>query len=122
MSFLGHLFRRTKKAASSSDGEQAVLLHLDGSSLPDEVYPEYDLATLEDRIQAELAGKGLGEYDGSEFGPGGTTLYLYGPDAERLCALIQPILTAYPLCRNSRVVIRKGGPRAPQREIHVPAD
>jgi len=38
MSFLNRLFRRTKKAGSVGGEEQAVLVHLDGSSLPAEVY------------------------------------------------------------------------------------
>jgi hypothetical protein len=120
MSFLKRLFQKPEKASPNPTAEQAVLVYLDGSSLPDEVYEQNDLATIEDRIIAALAGKGLGEFDGNEIGPGGATLYLYGPEAERLFALIEPVLTAYPLCRNARVVIRKGGPGAPQREILLP--
>ena len=82
---------------------------------------QYDLATIEDRIVAALEGKTLGEFDGNEIGSGGTTLYLYGPDAEQLFALIEPLLAAYPLCQNARVTIRKGGPGAPQREVLLPA-
>ena len=84
------------------------------------MYQQCDLATIEDRIVAALAGTGLGEFDGNEIGPGETTLYLYGADAERLFAHLEPILTAYPLCRNARVVIRKGRPGAPQREVRLP--
>ncbi len=121
MGFLKRLFQRTGKPATARGAEQAVLVYLDGSSLPDDVYANCDVATLEDHIRAALAGTGLGEYDGNEFGPGETTLYLYGPDAERLLTLIQPVLTGYPLGRNARVVIRKGGPGAPQRELRLPA-
>jgi len=70
MSFLNRLFRRTKKAGSVGGEEQAVLIHLDGSSLPPEVYEQNDIATISDRILAALKGKGLGEYDGDEIGQG----------------------------------------------------
>ena len=121
MSFLDRLLRRTEKAGSVRGNEQAVLVHLDGSSLPAEVCEQNDIATIEDRIIAALAGKGLGEYDGNEIGigTGEATLYLYGPDAEALFALVEPVLAGYPLCRNARVVIRKGGPGASQREIRL---
>ena len=90
--------------------EQAVLVHLDGQGLSAEVYERYDLVTIDDQLTAVLEGKGLGDYDGDEIGEGGATLFLYGPDAERLFAAIEPTLRAYPLCRNARVVIRRGGP------------
>ena len=119
MSFLKSLFG-SKPSNSAKGDEQTVLIYLDGSTLPDEVYQQHDLATIEDRLVAALANTGLGEFDGNEIGGGETKLYLYGPDAERLFAHLEPILTAYPLCRNARVVIRRGRPGAPQREVQLP--
>lgn len=101
--------------------EQAVLVYLDGVGLPNEVYAEYDLATLEDRLEAIVRDAALGEYDGHEFGPTDVTLFFYGTDAERLRAGIEPVLSAYPLCRGARVVVRYGGPGAAQREFRVAA-
>lgn len=120
MSFLKRFFHPTEKVSSTQPVEQAVLIHLDGTNLSEEIYEQNDLSTIEDRLIAALAGKGVGEFDGNETGPSGTTLYLYGPDAERLFSLIEPVLLGYPLCRNARAVIRKGGPGAPQREVHLP--
>ncbi len=68
--------------------EHAVLIHLDAVGLPDEIYAEYDLATLEYQLIERIHPGGLGEYDGNELGPGVATVYLYGPDAERLFAAI----------------------------------
>jgi hypothetical protein len=104
------------KAAAPS---QAVLVHLDGQGLPDEVYEEHDLATLEDQLGAAIDAGGLGEYDGNDVGDEGATLYMYGPDAERLFAAIEATLRAYPLCKNARVVVRAGGPGAPEREVQL---
>lgn len=63
--------------------------------------------------------EGLGIFDGNGVGPGEATLFMYGPDAERLFAGIEKTLRAYPLCQNARVVIRKGGPGAEEREIRL---
>ena len=104
------------KAAAPS---QAVLVHLDGQGLPDEVYEEYDLATIEDQLRAVIDAGGLGEFDGNDVGEEGATLYMYGPDAERLFVAIEATLRAYPLCKNARVVIRAGEPGAPEREVRL---
>jgi hypothetical protein len=100
--------------------EQAVLVYLDGATLPDSVYERFDLATLEDQLTTIINEKHLGVFDGNEFGPTGTTLFMYGPDAKALISGIENILRSYPLCQNSRVVVRLGGPGAPTDEIRLP--
>jgi hypothetical protein len=99
--------------------DQAVLVYLDGTGLPDAVYERYDLATLEDRLSEALARQGTGEFDGNEIGPGETTLFMYGADAEKLFATIEPLLRAYPLCKGARVVIRAGEPGSPERQLRL---
>jgi len=117
MNFLDKLFR--KKAPKN---EQAVFVYLDGQSLPDEVYEEYDLATLEDDLSEVLEKGSLGKLDGNEFGPDEAVLFMYGPDAEAMFSGIEATLRAYPLCRNARVIIRQGHSGAPQPEIRLPRD
>ncbi len=95
------------------------MVYLKGTGLPDPVYRECDLATLEDRLVEAIERGRLGEFDGIEIGVGGATLFMYGPDAERLFTGIQPVLRAYPLCTGARVVIRYGGPRARQRQVEL---
>ena len=92
----------------SSPNEQAVLVHLDATGLPDAVYENCDLATLEGQLESAIASASVGEYDGNESGPAETTLYMYGPNAEALFSSVEPVLRAYPLCQNARVVIRMG--------------
>ena len=104
----------------SSPNEQAVLVYLDGKSLPKAVYENYDLATLEDQLIDAIESQSLGEFDGNEIGPGESILYMYAPNAEALFTGIEPILRAYPLCQNARVVVRYGGPRSQVREITLP--
>ena len=94
-----------------------VLVYLDASGLPDVVYETFDIATLEDSLIGVIKREGLGVYDGHEFGPTEVVLFMYGPDAERLFAGIELTLRGYPLCRNAKVVIRRGPPGAPEREL-----
>ena len=104
--------------AAAAHHSQAVLIYLDGTGLSDEIYAECDVSTLEDQIIAAVAG--VGEYDGNEFRETETVLFVYGADAEAAFAALEPTLRSYPLCRNARVEIRKGGPGAAQRELRLP--
>ena|SRR5690349_22740189 len=101
------------------DEAQSILVHLDGTGLPDQVYRDFDLATLEDLLVAVMEKNKLGEFDGNEVGVGGATLFMYGPDADRLFAGVEQTLRDYPLCTGARVVIRYGGPGARQRQIDL---
>lgn len=120
MSILQRFFgKRRASPEPIGASTQAVLVHLDGQGLPDDVYQDNDLATLEDQLRQAIEAGGLGEFDGNEVGPTETTLYMYGPDAERLFAGIESTLRAYPLCKNARIVVRCGGPGANQREVRL---
>jgi hypothetical protein len=107
-------------ASVNSPNEQAVLVYLDGKGLPKEVYKKYDLATLEDQFIEAIEAQSLGEFDGNEMGPDEAALFMYAPNAETLFKGIEPILLAYPLCRNARVIVRYGGPGSQAREITLP--
>ena len=107
------------KTCTGQTEEQAVIVYLAGTGLSDEIYQDYDLATLEDRLVDAVADSASGEYDGNELSADGTTLYLYGPDAETLFAAVEGTLRGYPLCQNARVVIRHGPPGSPGREVMI---
>ncbi len=97
--------------------QQAVTVHLRGSGLPDEIYEKYDVGTLQDQLREVIGMNGVGEFDGNEFGPEETTLYMYGADAERLFQVVEPVLRGYPLCAEGFAVIRCGPPGSPEREV-----
>lgn len=115
------LFRRLlgKKdvVQQSARVDQAVIVHLDGIGLPPEIYEKCDVSTLEDQLIEIIDAGRLGEFDGNEFGPEEVTLFMYGPDAERLYAAIAETLLAYPLCRGAKVEIRYGAPGARTRVV-----
>jgi hypothetical protein len=85
---------------------QSAVIYLDPVSLGQQIYGQFDLATLEDRLQAALASSNAGVVEGNEFNPGETLVFLYGEDAEALFAAAEPVLRDYPLCRGARVELR----------------
>lgn len=93
--------------------QQAVLVHLDATELPDEFWQ------LNERLYDELERSGIGEFDGNEIGDGEATLFAYGSDADRLFKVMEPILRSYSLCQNARVELRKGEPGSPQTELQL---
>lgn len=63
---------------------------------------------------------GAGEFDGDEFGQGECTLFMYGPDADRLFAAIEPLLKSSPLASGGYAVKRYGEAGDPNaREVRV---
>lgn len=122
MGFLSRLFRLGTHSIDPEEDQEYVLVHLDGTSLPDDVYEHCDVWTISERLEAVLRQEGLGDYDGHETRRTETTLFMYGPDAERLYGGIEGVLRDYPLCRNARVVIRRGDLGAPERELRLPRD
>jgi hypothetical protein len=82
---------------------------LDGTSLPSDVYEQYDTVTLEEQLSEALGD--LAECDGAEHGDRETRIYLYGSDAEAMFKAVEPILLAYPLAASAHVALRFWKPR-----------
>ena len=102
---------------SVNNQEQAVIVYI-SNQLPKDIYDNYDLSTIEDKLIERIENDKVGEFDGHEIGFGDerAVLYMYGPDAEKLFASIKSELSNYPLTKKSRVIIRYGGPGTEQRE------
>lgn len=93
---MGMLDKLLRKKAPAP--QECVLIYLDGVNLPDKVYEENDLSTLEDLLIEAINENDAGELDGNETGPETTTIFTYGPDANRLYAAMEDVLKTYPLC------------------------
>ena len=52
------------------------------------------LFELEDQLEKAISEAKVGEYDGNEIAVDGSdgSLYMYGPDADRLFAVVEPII------------------------------
>ncbi len=70
------------------------------------------LLDVEEELEAALTGAGVGELDGNEVAVdlSDGSLYMYGPDAEALFAVVRPILAGAACLRNTRVTLRFGPP------------
>ena len=63
---------------------------------------------LEKKLEAAINDANVGEFDGNEVATDGSagTLYMYGPDADRLFETIRPVLGACPFMRGARITLR----------------
>src|SRR4051812_44985689 len=110
MGFLSRLFSRPAQPSAPTAGEHAVIVSipLSGDSFGTEAEREGCFA-VEDRLRDAVAGAGAGEVDGHEFGEGKCTVYMYGPDADRLFSAAEPVLRTDGLRAGTTVVKRYGG-------------
>ena len=86
---------------------QQIRLILDGVSLPDAVYEEYDVSGLDDAIYDVDESGELFEIDGSDYGPETVTYYIHCDNAEALWLRIKDAVTNYPLCSGAMVQFLK---------------
>lgn len=95
--------------------DHAVLVHLP--------YAGKDLSPLfaiEDELMLAIQTMPeVGELDGNDVGQGEATLYLYGPDADRLFAAIEPVLRGGSFPPGSVAVKRYGPPGSPEEKIEL---
>ncbi len=115
MGFFSRLFGN--KTQDSSSGDHAVIVHFD--------YGSTDLAplfALEEQLEQAINDAGVGEFDGNEVAVDGSdgSLYMYGPDADRLFATVRPVLERSTAIRNAVATVRYGPPRDDVRSTKVP--
>ncbi|TGQ17163.1 MULTISPECIES: hypothetical protein [unclassified Mesorhizobium] len=101
--------------------EQAVIVYLllsgDRFGTPQE---RQSIQVLEDQLHQAVSDAGVGEFDGDEFGGGRCTLYLYGPDAEKLFIAIEPVLKSSSAAVGGYVIKRFGAATDPNaKEVRV---
>ena len=111
------MFRRKRQAAGAHadiPSDQAVLVQI---ALPTD--GEIGLDEIEDPLIEAIDRAGVGEFDGNEIGPDGATLYMYGPDADRLFSAVEPVLRSASLPAGSHAVVRYGGPGAEARRVEL---
>jgi hypothetical protein len=93
--------------------EHAVIVHFDYTA--DSLDPLHD---LEEQLEEAIATAGVGEFDGNEIAVdlSDGSLYMYGPDADALFAVVRPLLVAADCLCNARVTLRYGPAEAGLRE------
>jgi hypothetical protein len=85
--------------------EHAVIALFDYTA--DSLDPLYD---LEEQLEAAITSAGVGEFDGNEIAVdlSDGSLYMYGPDADALFAVVRPLLAGADCLRGTRVRLRYG--------------
>ena len=65
---------------------------------------------FEEKLEKAVNESGLGDYDGNELAVDGSdgTLYMYGPDADKLFAFVKPYLDSAPMLKDIEVTLRYG--------------
>jgi hypothetical protein len=110
------LFRRIRQRVGDGapSPDQAVLVHIAGP-----MHYGIGLGDLEDALIEAIERADVGEFDGNELGPEDATLFMYGPDADHLFAVIEPVLWRAALPAGSHATVRYGEPGAEQRRIDL---
>jgi hypothetical protein len=100
---------KQSRGEESSDEEEAVIatIRLCSGEMGDKE-ERTRILELEHQLSAAIEKSSTGELDGNEFGGGNCTIYMYGPSAERLVAVIWPILKAFRAPLGSYVLTRCG--------------
>lgn len=102
--------------------EQAVILYLKVSNRAFGSGEEASLIhSFEDKLEQTIKEKGLGEFDGDEFGEGYATLYMYSADARALYQGIAGAIEGFRPHPGSYVILRYGPPGARQEKKRLPA-
>jgi hypothetical protein len=103
--------------AANRPVQQALMVTIalvDGRPDSQEVKSVYK---MEDELSKAIEHSRAGEYDGSEIGKGTFTMYMYGPSADKLFEVVQPVLAKYRFAPGSRAVKRYGDPGAEEQSI-----
>jgi hypothetical protein len=101
--------------------EQAVIAHLKLSGAGFGAMGDVKACQeLEDRLEQEIVRARTGEMDGNEIGGGECTLFMYGPDADKLFLSIERSLRASKMAKGGWVLKRYGDVNDPKaREVKV---
>ena len=82
--------------------------------------PDLDpLFALEEKLEAAIEEAGTGEFDGNEVAVDGgdARLYMYGPDADKLFASVEPVLKTSALMKGANATLRYGPAADDVREV-----
>jgi hypothetical protein len=118
MGLLSKLFGSKNSAKNAPPEQEVEVLFEYGSTNFQYVY------ALGDQIQLAINEAKVGEYDGHALPADGSEgrYFVYGPDAEAIFKVMEPVLAASPLMSGATVTLHYGprGWRTPKRVIKLP--
>ena len=96
--------------AAAAKHEEAVIVHFNYGQKDWSQFFEF-----EKNLEEAIAKAAVGEYDGNELATDGSdgSMYMYGPDADALFAIVKPRLLSASFLRNVVVTLRYGAVNDP---------
>lgn len=76
-----------------------------------------EIHSFTDRLQEAISESGKGIFDGDEFGEGQCGLFMYGPDADQLLAVVLPLITSWHRAAGGQLFLRYGDRHGRERRI-----
>jgi len=109
----------SRDKAAAAKHEEAVIVHFDHGQADWSAFFEF-----ETELEHAIAKAAVGEYDGNELAVDGSdgSLYIYGPDADALYAIVEPRLLSATCLKNVVVTLRYGAatdPAAREKEVRL---
>jgi hypothetical protein len=113
MTIFGNLFSK-KNIQAPKEPEHAVIVHFKYGKT--DLQPIFD---LEDKLKQAILQANVGEFDGNDVAKDGSDgyLYMYGPNADKLFAVVRPILIASEIMVGATAKLRYGPPTDGIKEI-----
>lgn len=113
MSILSRLFGARPPIAMRKPPEHAVIVNFNYGGT--DFDPVFELGSQLDHAITTAA---VGDFDGNELATDGSdgSLYMYGPDADQLFAVVRPVLEAAAFMHGARVRLRYGDAGSGARE------
>lgn len=112
-----------KRGSTSAEEDQSVIVTiiLRSGGMGDRTERERIIA-LEHQLSDAIENSSAGELDGDEYGGGTCTIYMYGPNAERLLSVALPILRDFRAPSGSYLVTRNGNSDPGEHRIPLDAE
>lgn len=78
-----------------------------------------EIHTFTDHLQAMISESSKGVFDGDEFGEGQCGLFMYGPDADQLLAVILPFFASWNKAAGGQIILRYGDRHGREQRISL---
>ena len=92
---------------ASDDQDVVVYCRLSNHSMGTQA-ERTSIVELGDQLEIAIQDAGVGEYDGDDFGCGEGRLFFAGTDADKIVAVIGPILRRHPMGRTATLKVQRG--------------
>lgn len=107
MGFIANFFGRSEPKLKEPEHSFIVTLKLSDDKYGSETDRD-SIHQFSDQLEAAIESACVGEFDGDEFGEGICNLYMYGPDADALFAVVDALFKASPLAKGAKGIKRYG--------------